>query len=95
MPARDPHDIALAREFDWTVGVNIRYWREKKEFSQVEVAESANISDSQLSRIEAGERSVTLQQATRIAKTLGIRLSALWAEIEGFQQETMNVDGVL
>jgi len=95
MPARDPDDIAAARQFDWVVGVNIRYWREVREMSQAELAECANISDSQLSRIESGERSLTLQQGNAISKALKVPLSALWARIEGMKQNIVNVDSVL
>lgn len=81
MPARSEHAIKTARTFDWKVGVNLRYWREHREISQAELAEVANMSDSQICRVEAGERSLTLQQAIAICRTLDIRLDALSAQI--------------
>jgi transcriptional regulator with XRE-family HTH domain len=76
MPARSASALRQAREFDWIVGINIRFWRELKEISQAELAEFANISDSQLSRIESGDRSVSFQQMLAISELLGVPLRA-------------------
>lgn len=53
----------------------IKTERERKQLSQAEVAFSANIAQSQYSRIESAKREVDLVTAMAICRVLGLDLS--------------------
>lgn len=61
-------------EFNTKLGENLKYWRIQAGVTQAWLAELADMSSSQLARIEAGERSVTLKQALVICHLLGIEV---------------------
>lgn len=72
MPAVDQDRISKARRFDYIVGTNIRTLRVKNDYTQEFLAELLDMSSSQLSRVEAGERSLSFQQGLAAALHLGI-----------------------
>jgi len=77
MPKLVPSRHRRTNLYNANVGVRIKMLREEVEMSQGELAEEADMAQSQLSRIESGERSLTLQQATAIAEALDLPLSEL------------------
>jgi len=59
------------------LGDNLRYHRKKRDFSQEELAYAADLSLSQIGRIERGEINPTICSLKVIADTLKIDLSTL------------------
>ena len=62
------------------VGGRIRERRKRRKQSQVELGAKVGLSGAQISRIESGETSVTLDTLDAIADALGCHLSDLWAD---------------
>ena len=77
MPALVDERVKSQRKFDYVVGTRIRVMRASLGMSQIKLAELAEMSNSQLSRIEAGERSLSFQQACAIAQALHQPLESL------------------
>lgn len=82
MPALDIERQERAEEFNWLVGTNVRVVREYREMNGMELAKRADISRSHLSRVEAGKRGLTFQQALAIADALGVGMRRLIREIQ-------------
>ena len=81
MPALDETRLGRHRMFDWHVGINIRYLRIRLEVEQRELARLADMDVTQLSRVEAGQRSLKFKEAIAIAKVLGVTPNRLTREI--------------
>lgn len=54
------------------IGKNLKYYREKKGYTQEELAEKANISVSHLSKIETGKRTIGMKAYLNILQILEI-----------------------
>jgi transcriptional regulator with XRE-family HTH domain len=65
------------RKFDYKIGLRIRQLRLQQKIPLEELSESADMSPSHLSRVENGERSLTLRQAENLARRLGIKIGEL------------------
>ena len=50
----------------------IREWRERRELSQDELAEKSGLSTGYLSRMERGERNVSLKNLAKLSQALGV-----------------------
>ena len=50
----------------------IREWRERKDLSQDQLSERAGISISYLSRMERGDRNVSLKNLEKLSEALGV-----------------------
>lgn len=55
----------------------VRFLRNKKRLSQMELAELAGLCQSQVSKIEGGNRKVTAEELQKIANALGVTISTL------------------
>lgn len=75
------------QEFNLRVGRNVRGWREHQGMAQGWLAELADMSQSQLSRIEAGERSITFKQALLIKAILEVAYEDLIATDIEWEEE--------
>jgi transcriptional regulator with XRE-family HTH domain len=73
MPTLDETRLGRHRQFDWHVGINIRYLRIIKEIEQQELAKLVDMDVSQLSRVETGQRSLKFKEAIAIAKVFGVK----------------------
>ncbi len=60
------------------LGLNIAYYRKAKGFSQIELAEKANISRTHMSRIETADCAVSLDVVFDICDALEIKPSQLF-----------------
>ena len=60
------------------LGLNIAYYRKAKGFSQIELAEKANISRTHMSRIETAECAVSLDVMFKIAESLEVGSDVLF-----------------
>ena len=65
----------------WGEIVNrIKQIRKKQKLRQVELAEMAGIDQSDLSKIENGKKSLTLETAKKIARALGHSIEYIWPD---------------
>ena len=76
MPAKEKNP-ALKR-----FGTNVRTLREKRELSQEQLAEIADLNRTYVGGLERGERNATLGSALRIAKALKTTVADLCAGID-------------
>ncbi len=60
------------------LGLNIAYYRRAKGFSQIELAEKANISRTHMSRIETADCAVSLDVVFDICDALELKPSQLF-----------------
>ncbi len=74
------------RNFSLTFGAVVRKHRTAKGLSQEALAERADIHHTHVGLIERGERNASLNVAYRIARALGLSLSALVAEAEKYRR---------
>jgi transcriptional regulator with XRE-family HTH domain len=63
-------------------GTNVRALREKRELSQEQLAEIADLDRTYVGGLERGERNATLGSALRIAKALKTTVAALCEGID-------------
>ena len=68
--------IKLA-EINKKVGLNIRKYREKKEWSQEQLAFEADLHRAYIGQIERGEKNIGIRNLDIIAKALNINVSEL------------------
>lgn len=64
-------------KFNGKVGAEIKRVRELKGYFQWEVSQMSGVSQSEISRVEAGERSASFYVIARLARALKINLSRL------------------
>lgn len=62
------------------VGENIRHYRSGRKMSQLELAESVNVSQSMIAQIERGSKAVTIQLGKEIANVLNVKFEDLVKE---------------
>ena len=65
------------------IGTNIKYYREQRKLTQVQLAEQAQISISYLSKIEAAgcNKSLSISVSNQIANVLDIEISEFFKEV--------------
>jgi transcriptional regulator with XRE-family HTH domain len=59
------------------IGAAVRLLRKKRGISQEDLAEAAGLHRTYVGMIERGEKNITVLSATRVAKALGVSLSAI------------------
>lgn len=77
-------DAPLTAQF----GALIRRLRQQAGMSQEEFADRCELHRTYISLIERGERTVTIETASKLAKGLGITLSRLFEQLEAQQAKT-------
>lgn len=70
--------MVVLRKGDGNLKTILKTTREKKGFTQVEVADKANITVRAYQRYEAGERVPNVHTALNIAKVLNTRIEVLF-----------------
>ena len=70
------------RKISLSFGAVVRKYRTASGLSQEALAERADIHHTHVGLIERGERNASLDVAYRVARALGLSLSALIAEAE-------------
>jgi transcriptional regulator with XRE-family HTH domain len=65
-----------------SLGVVIRRLRHKSGLSQEEFADLCHLHRTYVSLIERGDRAITVETAQKLAVTLGVSLSELFAEVD-------------
>jgi transcriptional regulator with XRE-family HTH domain len=69
-------------DFAKVLGIQIKVLRAKKDFTQQEVAERANITPSYMSRIENGSISTSVEKLCRIAQAMRCKPAELLPEFD-------------
>lgn len=64
-------------EINKTVGLNIRKYREKKSWTQEQLAFEANLHRAYIGHVERGEKNIGIQNLEKIAGTLGTTCAKL------------------
>lgn len=59
------------------LGNNLKGVRLKKNFTQIEVAEKAEINSNYYAKVERGEVKVSMELVSKIAKVLGVKLEEI------------------
>lgn len=59
------------------IGKQVKEYREKKGFTQIQLAEKSGLQQSQISRLEAGEHSPSFKTLEKVAKALDIHIGNL------------------
>lgn len=65
-------------EINKKIGLNIRKYREKKGWSQEQLALEADLHRAYIGQIERGEKNIGLINIEKIAKALSIRIGDLF-----------------
>jgi len=65
-------------EINKKIGLNIRKYREKKGWSQEQLALEADLHRAYIGQIERGEKNIGLINIEKIAKALSIRIEDLF-----------------
>lgn len=65
------------------IGANIKYYREQRKLTQVQLAEQAQINISYLSKIEAAgcNKSLSISVLNQIANVLNVEISEFFKEV--------------
>lgn len=63
-----------------TIGNNIRKFREKKGWSQEELAFECGLHRTYIGSVERGERNITILNLIKITDCLGVRIEDLYPE---------------
>ena len=77
MPALNESRRAVNAEFDLIVGTNVYEFRMRKDITQKDLANHANMDQTVLNRVEFGQRSLRFREAVCIAAALGLRVETL------------------
>ena len=64
-------------EINKKVGLNIRKYREKKDWTQEQLAFEANLHRAYIGHIERGEKNIGIKNLEKIAKALGTTCAKL------------------
>ncbi len=71
----------MAKDIKKQVGDRVRELREEKGWSQEKLAEKANLHRTYIGQVERGEKNIGIENLVRIAKAVGVPLSAVIAEL--------------
>lgn len=61
-------------------GLNVRYYRKKKKYTQEEFAKKCSISRTYISEVELGKRNISIDNMAIIAKVLKVSICSLLVE---------------
>lgn len=82
---RPPKDPAFSKK---AVGERIRRLREARDITQVQLAAVLGVTQSNVSEMERGVRSVTSHQAVRLAKALRVSIDLILIGTNGAAEKT-------
>lgn len=68
------------------IGINIKTLRKKRNWTQEEFAEIANINDKEVSHIEAGNRNITITTLVKISNAFEIAPHKLLTELTNIKE---------
>ena len=76
------------------LGKNIKFFRLRRQFSQADLAEKANISITFLSNIERGNNYPQAGTLSNIVNALGVKVWELFREEESFDEQAAIIDRI-
>ena len=65
------------KDNEYVIADNVRFYRKKANLTQAELAERAELSLDSIKRVEAGKRTMSLENFLRLSDALGIPLTFL------------------
>lgn len=65
------------KDNEYVIADNVRFYRKKANLTQAELAERAELSLDSIKRVEAGKRTMSLENFLRLSNALGIPLTFL------------------
>lgn len=68
------------KDIRYIIADNMKLYRKKQKLTQIKLAELADLSVDSIKRIEAGQRSMSLENFLRLAEALQVSLSFLLYE---------------
>ena len=90
---RGPSERMVNMAIDYaSIGLRIKHARNKKGFTQQQLAETANLSCNHLSQIEAGEKGISLDLLISISNVLDTPISDLLADNLMGSEVTIDTD---
>lgn len=72
-----------------TIGKRIRSYRQKREFSQEQLAELCALHPTYIGQIERGEKNATIETIAKISAALNVSLSELFVNL-GAEASSLN-----
>jgi transcriptional regulator with XRE-family HTH domain len=71
MPEKSPTPLPVRRSLE-TIGKHLSAWRKLRNLTEEQVADRAGVSRGTVRRLESGQASVSLENALRVARALGV-----------------------
>lgn len=72
--SRPPKDSKLSKK---DIGARVRSLRDARDMTQARLAQALGLTQSNVSAMERGDRGVTIHQAVKLAKILGVTVDEL------------------
>lgn len=82
-------------ELQKIIGTNVQRYRINREMTQEDLATRVNINASAITRIENGQRMMSVPTLTAVAKALGVSCDSLLQTGEIASQHTKNIASLL
>ncbi len=64
-----------------TIGERLRIYRQRRGYSQAQLAEKANVHPTYIGQLERGEKNATIESIKKVAAALNLPLETLFAKI--------------
>ena len=69
------------------IGERLRSYRNQKNWSQEQLAESAGLHSTYIGQLERGEKNATIESISKVAAALGVSLSTLFENISAYDTD--------
>ncbi|MCM1233418.1 MAG: helix-turn-helix transcriptional regulator [Ruminococcus flavefaciens] len=83
------------KDIRYIIADNVRLYRKKENLTQAELAERADLSVDSIKRIEAGKRTMSLENFLRLSDTLRVPLSFFLYDQEDTVPEAERIHSIL
>lgn len=71
----------MSNAFDASLGRNIRYWRQKRNLTQEQLAHRAGLTLNFVGQVERGKRGLSAKSLHRLSHALGVPIQKLYEGI--------------
>lgn len=83
------------KDIRYIIAENMKLYRKKEKLTQIKLAERAELSLDSIKRVEAGNRTMSLENFLRIADALQVPLSLLLYDQESMMPELEQINDIL
>ena len=83
------------KDNEYVIADNVRFYRKKANLTQAQLAERAELSLDSIKRVEAGKRTMSLENFLRLSDALGIPLTFLLYEQKDRMPDEERIRGIL